>query len=93
MAVYDGVALTLWLNGERQESKPCLGTRSTEGFAIGGNSAGKVGAATVDGMPGEGFFTGQLVKLTVYGRGLPPQAISQLHQAAARLPFMNSPAQ
>ncbi|WP_052361839.1 LamG-like jellyroll fold domain-containing protein [Geminisphaera colitermitum] len=93
VAVYDGVALTLWLNGERQESKPCLGTRSTEGFAIGGNSAGKVGAATVDGMPGEGFFTGQLVKLTVYGRGLPPQAISQLHQAAARLPFMNSPAQ
>lgn len=87
---FTGSALELWLDGELQERKPCTGTRSTEGFSIGANSSGKVAAAAVDEMPSEGFFTGRLARIAVYGKSLPSSAVEELHRATVQLPFLEA---
>lgn len=87
---FTGTALELWLDGELQESKPCVGTRSTEGFSIGANSAGKAVVATVDEMPSEGFFTGRIARLAVYGRSLSAQVVDELYRGASQLPFFKT---
>lgn len=86
---FTGSALELWLDGELQDSKPCVGTRSTEGFSIGGNSSGKIAATAVDEMPSEGFFTGQLARIGVYGKSLPASVVGKLYQSASQLPFVD----
>ncbi|AHF93027.1 hypothetical protein OPIT5_25280 [Opitutaceae bacterium TAV5] len=90
VAQFTGSALELWIDGELQERQPCVGTRSTEGFSIGGNSGGRTAATAVDEMPSEGFFTGRLARLTIYGRSLPESVVKDLHRVARQLPFFET---
>jgi hypothetical protein len=90
VVVFNGTALELWLDGKLQQSKPSIGTRSTEGFFIGGNARGDAAASQVDGMPSQGYFTGQIARLTLYGMSLDAKTVGALHQAAATLPFFRT---
>lgn len=84
---YNGRELSLYLDGEFQDSVACIGTRSTEGFALGGPAGNPLVTKEVDEMPADGFFTGDLVKFSVFGQALSPEAIATLNANAQLLPF------
>jgi hypothetical protein len=91
VATYDGSDLALYLDGELQEKAPCVGTRSTEGFVIGGTAGSPTVNREIDGLSSEGFFTGQFVKLTIFGGALPGESVRELNRQAALLPFWKIP--
>ncbi|MDP0498084.1 MAG: LamG-like jellyroll fold domain-containing protein [Verrucomicrobiota bacterium JB024] len=89
VVTYDGRELSLYLDGELQESVPCVGTRSTEGFALGGPAGNPVITKAVDEMPVNGFFTGDLVKFSIFGQALSADQVAELDEVARMLPFWN----
>ncbi|WP_189515569.1 LamG-like jellyroll fold domain-containing protein [Cerasicoccus arenae] len=84
---YNGRELSLYLDGEFQDSIACIGTRSTEGFALGGPAGNPLVTKAVDEMPANGFFTGDMVKFSVYGQAISADEVAILNQNAQLLPF------
>lgn len=80
---YDSRELFLWLDGELQGSVPCTGTRSSEGFFIGGLPESR------DAMTGNstGRFHGKLIRLSILGRALNANEVAELAKRDARLGF------
>jgi len=83
---FNGFELKLYLNGTLQGSSPCTGTRSSEGFYIGGTPT----PHAMINIPGNLNYNGELLRMTVIGR---PWTDNEVHDTYARLklmPFWNN---
>jgi len=89
--VFDGKELSLHLDGKLQEAKPCEGTRSSEGFFIGGPFPGSEEVSlAVDGIGQDAFFKGELVRLSLYSRDLNGPEIKDIFARFAAQPFVQN---
>ena len=71
---YDGRELRLYLDGRLEASAPCDGTRSNEGFFIGGVPERLRDFAGA----GSGRFRGTLLRLSIAARALTETEVSQM---------------
>lgn len=80
---YDSRELRLYLDGELQDSAPCDGTRSSEGFFIGGLPEQR------DALTGSdsGRFRGKLLRLSILGRPLSAKEVAELYRRGTQLGF------
>ncbi len=81
VVTYDAKMLRLYVNGKLAAETPCNGTRSSEGFFIGGLPAER--DAVTDG--GTGRFFGQMLRLTILGRELNEKEIGEIYRRFAIL--------
>ncbi|PAW77505.1 MAG: hypothetical protein B9S32_10940 [Verrucomicrobia bacterium Tous-C9LFEB] len=89
---FDGEEIRLYLNGKLQGNAKCPGTRSTEGFFIGGTVGSAAVVKEIDGVAADGGFTGQMVRFTLFGQALGEEEIQRLYTTAQLLPFWSTTA-
>lgn len=88
IVVFNGQKLSLYLDGKLQESKRCIGSRSTEAFTIGGPPpGGDLVNKTVDELDSDSFFKGKISRLTVYGRALNTNEIEKIYNLFSKQAF------
>lgn len=78
---YDGKNLRLYLNGKLEGEAPCDGTRSNEGFFIGGMPERLREFAKSEG----GRFHGILLRLSIVGRALTDREVAQIAHRATMI--------
>jgi len=84
---FDGTSLQLYLNGRLQNSSPCVGTRSSEGFFIGGVPGSR--DAMID-AGGNLNFSGKLLRINISGRPWNDREVKEIYSRMKLMPFWNN---
>ncbi len=83
---YDMKTLNMYINGELANSAPCSGTRSCEGFSIGGAKIDGASKA-VDEISGKSLFNGEMLRVSIIGAPMPQSEITAIYQRLRMMPF------
>ncbi len=86
VVTYDGAKLSMYLNGQLQSQRPCVGTRSSERCLIGGNIVDGA-SKEVDNLAVSGGFAGNMLRMHVVGQAWDAQQVKARFERASMLPL------
>ena len=86
VVTYDGTKLSMYLNGQLQSQRPCVGTRSSERCTIGGNIVDGA-SKEVDDIQVEGGFAGHLLRMHVIAGAWSAEEIKQRYTRMMLMPM------